>query len=101
MVHPRAARLGKAIRGKVNEKQFSLTYYRNEYERNILRVENPQGRYMKGKRQSTMEPVFGTLTQCMGLRKINTIGPTQANKLMHFLAVAYLLKSTKNSKGNG
>jgi len=24
---------------------------------------------MKGKRQSTVEPVFGTLTQFMGLRK--------------------------------
>ncbi len=32
------------------------------------------GRVMKAKRQSTVEPVFGTLTQFMGLRKINTIG---------------------------
>ena len=29
---------------------------------------------MKGKRQSTVEPVFGTLTQFIELRKINTIG---------------------------
>ncbi|MGK0494328.1 MAG: hypothetical protein ACJAU2_000707 [Maribacter sp.] len=26
---------------------------------------------MKGKRQSTVEPVFGTLTQFMGLRKMD------------------------------
>ncbi|MGB3149757.1 MAG: transposase [Maribacter sp.] len=45
-----------------------------EYERNIARVESQQGRYMKGKRQSTVEPVFGTLTQFMGMRRINTIG---------------------------
>ena len=47
---------------------------------------------MKGKRQSTVEPVFGTLTQFMGLRKINTIGLQQANKVMHLSAMAYNLK---------
>tara|TARA_B100000508_G_C11242464_1_gene172278 strand:- start:227 stop:502 length:276 start_codon:yes stop_codon:yes gene_type:complete len=47
---------------------------------------------MKGKRQSTVEPVFGTLTQFMGLRKINTIGLAQANKVMHLSAIAYNLK---------
>jgi hypothetical protein len=47
---------------------------------------------MKGKRQSTVEPVFGTLTQFMGLRKINTTGIQQANKVMHLSAMAYNLK---------
>src|SRR5690606_14280273 len=42
------------------EKKFSVTYYRAEYQRNIARVNSPLGRYMKGKRQSTVEPVFGT-----------------------------------------
>lgn len=74
------------------EKKFSVTYYREEYERNIARVNSPQGRYMKGKRQSTVEPVFGTLTQFMGLRKINTIGIAQANKCMQLSAIAYNLK---------
>ncbi len=32
--------------------------------------------------------VFGTLTQFMGLRKINTIGIEQANKVMHLSAMA-------------
>jgi len=36
--------------------------------------------------------VFGTLTQFMGLRKINTIGIKQANKVMHLSAMAYNLK---------
>jgi hypothetical protein len=78
--------------GKVNEKQFSATYYCEEYQRNIARVESPHGGYMKGKRQSTVEPVFGTLTQFMGLRRINTIGIKQANKVMHLSAIAYNLK---------
>ena len=47
---------------------------------------------MKSKRQSTVESVFGTLTQFMGLRKINTIGIGQANKVMHLSAMAYNLK---------
>ncbi|RXG12413.1 transposase [Leeuwenhoekiella aestuarii] len=84
----RSSCLGKSAQ----EKKFSVTYYRAEYQRNITRVESPQGRYMKGKRQSTVEPVFGTLTQFMGLRKVNTIGLKQANKCMQLSAIAYNLK---------
>ncbi len=62
---------------------------------------------MKAKLQSTVEPVFRTLTQFMGLRKINTKGIQQANKVMHLSAVAYNLKKylkfitkkVKNDKG--
>lgn len=84
----RSSCLGKSAQ----EKKFGVTYYRAEYERNIIRVNSKQGRYMKGKRQSTVEPVFGTLTQFMGMRKINTIGIKQANKVMHLSAIAYNLK---------
>nr|WP_252732552.1 transposase [Cellulophaga baltica] len=88
-----ACALKRSCLGKsAQEKKFSVTYYREEYERNIKRVTSPQGKYMKGKRQSTVEPVFGTLTQFMGLRKINTIGLKQANKVMHLAAIAYNLK---------
>ncbi|MCL6218914.1 IS1182 family transposase [Zunongwangia pacifica] len=84
----RSSCLGKSAQ----EKKFSVTYYRAEYQRNIARVESPQGRYMKGKRQSTVEPVFGTLTQFMGLRKVNTVGLKQANKCMQLSAIAYNIK---------
>lgn len=47
---------------------------------------------MKSKRQSTVEPVYGKLTQFMGLRKINTIGIQQANKVMHLSVMGYNLK---------
>ena len=80
--------LGKTAK----EKKFSVTYYREEYERNNKRVNSKKGRYMKSKRQSTVEPVFGTLTQHLGLRKINTIGIQQANKVMHMSAIAYNIK---------
>jgi len=78
--------------GKSKEKRITVTYYREEYERNDTRVKSKQGSYMKRKRQSTVEPVFGTLTQFLGLRKINTIGIEQANKVMHMSAIAYNLK---------
>ena len=74
------------------EKKFTVTFYREHYERNNRRINSPHGRYMKGKRQSTVEPVFGTLNQFMGLRKINTIGLKQANKVMQMAAMAYNLK---------
>jgi len=80
--------LGKSAQ----EKKFSVTYYREEYERNNKRVKSKRGRYLKSKRSSTVEPVFGTLTQFMGLRKINTIGIEQANKVMHMAATAYNIK---------
>jgi len=47
---------------------------------------------MKSKGQSTVEPVFGTVTQFMGLRKVKTLGIQQANKVMQLSATAYNLK---------
>lgn len=82
----------KCLGRTAKEKKFSVTYFKEEYERNIARINSPQGGYMKRKRQSTVEPVFGTLTQFMGMRKINTIGLKQANKVMHLAAMAYNLK---------
>ncbi|UOY07314.1 IS1182 family transposase [Muricauda sp. SCSIO 64092] len=78
--------------GKSQEKRICLTYYREEYERNNKRVNSPQGRYMKAKRQSTVEPVLGTLTQFMGMGKVYTLGIRQANKCMQMAATAYNLK---------
>lgn len=85
--------IGSQCLGKsAQEKKFTVTFYREEYQRNNARVNSPLGSYMKGKRQSTVEPVFGTLTQFLGLRKINTLGLKQANKVMHLSAIAYNLK---------
>ena len=82
----------KCLGKTAKEKKFSVTYFRAEYERNIARVKSKQGKYMKRKRQSTVEPVFGTLKEYLGLRKINTIGIKQANKQMQLAAIAYNLK---------
>ena len=47
---------------------------------------------MKAKRQSVVEPVFGVLTQFMGMRKVYTKGIKNANKQMLMAAAAYNLK---------
>lgn len=78
--------------GKTQEKRITITAYRAEYERNNARVQSPLGRALKYQRQSRVEPVFGTLTQFLGMRKINTKGIQQANKVMHMAAIAYNLK---------
>ena len=77
---------------KSKEKRFSITYYKPEYDRAIARVKSARGRQMKLKRSSTVEPVFGTLTQFMGLRKVFTKGIKQAQKKMFMSAIAYNLK---------
>jgi transposase len=88
--------LGKTAK----EKKFSVTYYRDEYERTKLRLQTKLGKQSKAIRQSRVEPVFGTLTQYMGLRKVNVRGIQGANKCMLMASVAYnlkkLLKFTKN-----
>lgn len=48
---------------------------------------------MKAKRQSTVEPVFGTLTQFMGLKKTNTTGIKQALKVIQLSTMTYNLKT--------
>jgi len=86
--------------GKSFEKKIAVTIYSEEYKRNNKRVRSKYGQQMKGKRQGTVEPVWGTLTQFMGLRKMNTIGIEQANKVLRLAASAYnlkkLLKHVKN-----
>jgi transposase len=78
--------------GKAHEKRIDITYYKEEYDRAIARLKTKQGKRLKYVRSSTVEPVFGSLTQFFGMRKINTIGIQQANKVMLLAAVAYNLK---------
>lgn len=78
--------------GKAHEKRFNITYYKQEYDKAITRLQTHQGKRFKFLRSSTVEPVFGSLTQFFGLRKVNTIGIKQANKVMHMSATAYNLK---------
>lgn len=78
--------------GKSHERRIDITFYKDEYERAIARVNSKQGRYIKAKRQSTVEPVFGSLINHLGMRKVNTMGIRQANKQLMMAAITYNLK---------
>lgn len=47
---------------------------------------------MKKVRQSTVEPVFGSLVHHYGLNKINVLGKAAANKVMLMAATCFNLK---------
>jgi hypothetical protein len=47
---------------------------------------------MRRARQRTVEPVFGSLLQHYGLRRVNTQGRAAAYKTMLLTAIAYNLK---------
>jgi len=75
------------------------------YDRMHLRMQTPKARRMKKKRQSTVEPVIGTLVNFLGMKRVNTKGIVQANKCVIMAAVAYNLKKmmqrvTKNIAAN-
>ena len=82
--------------GKGHSKRIDITYYKAEYDRGIARLKTKQGRRFKYIRSSTVEPVFGSLTQFLGMRKVNTIGLKQANKVMMMAGTAYNLKKYLN-----
>ena len=78
--------------GKSHEKRISMTVYKDYYDRALERAKSRKGQYYKTIRQSTVEPVFGTLINYTGMRKINTRGIESANKVMLMAAIAYNLK---------
>jgi len=57
-----------------------------------LRMQSRKAKRLMKKRQSTVEPVIGTLVNYLGMKRVNTKGLTQANKCMTMAAVAYNLK---------
>jgi transposase len=81
-------------------KKLADTVDKPLYDRMHLRTQTFQGKVMRKIRQSTVEPVIGTLVCYGGMRKVNTIGIVQANKCMLMAAVAYNLKKLLRWKEN-
>lgn len=92
--------IAETCKGKSYEKRFSVTHYREEYQRTIKRISSPKGKYFKSLRQATVEPVFGVLTQYLAMRKVLTKGIHNANKQFIMAAMAYNLKKYLNFKAN-
>jgi transposase len=73
-------------------RQIIRTIYDEQYLRAFSRQHSKRGRQMKKLRQSTVEPVFGSLTHYYGLRKIGVLGKAGAHKIMLMAAIAFNLK---------
>lgn len=92
--------LASSCIGRSHEKRIRMTVYKEYYDRAVLRAQSRKGKYYKTLRQSTVEPVFGTLINFTGMRKINTHGIEAANKVMLMVAIAYNLKKLINHPYN-
>ncbi len=77
---------------KTKCKKITRTIYDEQYLRAYGRQHSEKGKRMKVLRQSTVEPVFGSLTQFYGLRKIGVLGKAGAHKVMLMAAIAFNLK---------
>jgi hypothetical protein len=59
-----------------------------------------RGQHMRRLRQRTIEPVFGSLLQHYGLRRVNTRGRSSAHKTMLLTAIAFNLKKLLKHQPN-
>ena len=78
--------------GKSPEKKITDTFDKPYYDKMHERMQTPYARKMKNLRQSTVEPVLGTLINFLAMRRINTRGIQLANKCMIMAAIAYNIK---------
>lgn len=62
------------------------------YNRMHLRMQTRKASILMKKRQSTVEPVIGTLVCYLGIKKVYSRGLAQANKCLTMAAIAYNLK---------
>ncbi|GGB79177.1 hypothetical protein GCM10011325_03410 [Dyadobacter sediminis] len=80
-------------------KRIYKTAYEPAYQRAYIRQQSRRAKQMKQLRQSTVEPVFGSLVQYYGLNKINVLGKEGAHKVMIMAATCFNLKKyLKTSK---
>src|SRR5215204_2887368 len=84
------------IGGRADYKKIEDTVDKHLYDQMHQRLQTPYAKRMKKLRQSTVEPVLGTLINFMGIRRIWTRGLTNANKFIIGAATAYNLKKWLN-----
>ena len=77
---------------RVEKRQLIRTAYAAHYRRALTRQQSRQGKRMRRLRQRTIEPVFGSLLQHYGLRRVNTRGRSSAHKTMLLTTIAFNLK---------
>jgi len=86
--------------GKSFEKSIRETADKPYYDKMHERLKTSYARKMKKLRQSTVEPVLGTLINFLAMKRVNTRGIKLANKCMMIAAIAYNLKKMMKFKNN-
>ena len=76
------------IGGAADYKKLEESTDKHLYEEMHQRLQTRYAKKMKKLRQSTVEPVLGTLINFMAIRRISTRGRKQANKFMLGAATA-------------
>jgi IS5 family transposase len=84
--------------GKSPEKKITDTFDKPYYDKMHERLKTPYARKMKKLRQSTVEPVLGTLINFQAMKRVNTRGIKLANKCMLMAAIAYNIKKMMKFK---
>ena len=80
------------ITDKAKTKKVQHSIYKAELERAKARQQTVKARVMKRKRSSTVEPVWGTLINFTGMKRLNARGIKAANKMLLLAATVYNLK---------
>jgi transposase len=86
--------------GKSFEKSIRDTADKPYYDKMHERMKTSYARKMKKLRQSTVEPVLGTLINFLSMKRVNTRGIKPANKCMLMAAIAYNLKKVMKFSKN-
>jgi hypothetical protein len=80
------------ITDKAKTKKIQHSIYKAELERAKARQQTLKAKVMKRKRSSTVEPVWGTLINFTGMKRLNARGIKAANKMLLLAATVYNLK---------
>jgi transposase len=80
------------ITEKAKTKKIQHSIYKAELERAKARQQTVKAKVMKRKRSSTVEPVWGTLINFTGMKRLNARGLQAANKMLLLAATVYNLK---------
>jgi len=83
----------------IHYKRITRTPYDEQYQKAHDRQQSKRGWQMKKLRQSTVEPVFGSLIYYYGLSKIGVLGKAGAHKVMLMAAIAFNLKKYLKTGG--
>jgi transposase len=80
------------ITERAKTKKIQHSIYKAELERAKARQQTVKAKVMKRKRSSTVEPVWGTLINFTGMKRLNARGLKAANKMLLLAATVYNLK---------